>query len=68
MACVQCKASRPTEVNKPDRADITLPKIAGVWMAAAVVSTAARRFDEPRICGVCGVLFCPPRAEQKGWG
>lgn len=68
MACRQCKETRAAECNKPDRADVTLPKIAGIWMAAAVVSTAARRFGEPRICGVCGSLFCPPNEQQKGWG
>lgn len=68
MACVTCKVSRPQEVNRPDRSDITLPKIAAIWLAATVVSTAARRFEEPRICGVCGALFCPVRVQEKGWG
>ena len=71
MPCRQCTEVRPSEIAGAP--DITLSllssALSSLWAGAQVISTLARRFEEPRVCGVCGALFCPRRLiEPKGWG
>jgi hypothetical protein len=49
-----CKHCRDYRVKGEDHLlSISMP-------AAALFNRAMERFSEPRLCGGCGVLFCPP--------
>lgn len=57
MPCPPCKADNPAErLKEPALADLELPlALRAFWKLSDA------RFELPRICGCCGVVYCPRR-------